>query len=156
MGLDMYLEGRTFQWGRDEDLETRDGFRVKGHILDLGYWRKHPNLHGFIVETFADGKDECQEISLDADALRTIIAAVKEQKLPHTEGFFFGTSSDDEEQRNEDVAILSRALAWLEGETPPTMRDPEPIGAGLTATMVKPDDFVSAKESRDVIYLASW
>jgi hypothetical protein len=22
---------------------------------DLGYWRKHPNLHGYIINTFAEG-----------------------------------------------------------------------------------------------------
>lgn len=27
----------------------------------IGYWRKEPNLHGFIVENFADGNDDCRE-----------------------------------------------------------------------------------------------
>lgn len=49
MGLDMYLEGKE---------------HIGGETVELGYWRKHPDLHGYIVGTFADGKDICQEIPL--------------------------------------------------------------------------------------------
>jgi hypothetical protein len=56
MGLDMYLTGEKFLMTRN--LEE-DGFRLRSKTLELGYWRKHPNLHGYIVQTFADGTDEC-------------------------------------------------------------------------------------------------
>ena len=84
----------------------------RGKILDLGYWRKHPDLHGYIVQTFAGGADKCQEIKLDAAALRKAIAAVEAGELPHTEGFFFGTSADDPPET--DLEILRAALTWLE------------------------------------------
>ena len=58
----------------------------------LCYWRKHPNLHGFIVQTFAAGIDECQRIYLDDAKVETILRATLEDKLPITQGFFFGVS----------------------------------------------------------------
>lgn len=116
MGLDMYLNGRKSLWAmNDAKARTEDGFELDGVVLKLGYWRKHPNLHGYIVQTFAGGKDECQEIELDADALKLIIAAVADPKnLPHTTGFFFGQSAGDADEAAEDVAIFTKALAWLE------------------------------------------
>src|ERR1022692_2449086 len=92
MGLDMYLTGEKFVM--NASLQE-DGFRLRSRILELGYWRKHPNLHGYIVQTFAGGKDECQDIYLGVAHIRTIIAAVKEQELHHTTGFFFGESSQE-------------------------------------------------------------
>jgi hypothetical protein len=74
---------------------------------EVAYWRKHPNLHGFIVQTFADGVDKCQRIFLTAADVDRIIAAVRENRLPHTDGFFFGSS--DWADPNEDVVLLKRA-----------------------------------------------
>ncbi len=45
--------------------------------------------------------------------IETIIKAVKDGSLPKTEGFFFGTSENDEAQRNQDVQLLEDALAWV-------------------------------------------
>ena len=154
MGLDMHLKGRTFNWSLRGKREMKDGFEVEGVTLILGYWRKHPDLHGYIVQEFADGHDKCQEIPLTVAAIRQIIDAIKRNALPHTEGFFFGESDGSEDV--ESIAVFERALAWLEGETPPVRRSLEPIGGGLAAMEVRSDDFVEAKESRDVFYLASW
>jgi hypothetical protein len=151
MGLDMYLEGRTFNWKREK--ETRDGFPVKGVMLELGYWRKHPNLHGYIVQQFAGGKDECQEIELSEDQIRQTISAVKNKRLPHTEGFFFGQSDGSEDE--ETIKILERALHWLENEKPPRVQEPVQIPGGAVQ-LVKLEDFVGADESRYVVYRASW
>ena len=98
MGLDMYLDGIKFHstFGKDENGNTirverpkcKDGHDIKRSVLDLGYWRKHPNLHGYIIENYADGRDECQEIELSANALDDIADAIKKDKLPHTEDSF--------------------------------------------------------------------
>jgi hypothetical protein len=77
MGLDMYIF-------REEDNEAVNS--------EVCYWRKHPNLHGFIVQTFAAGVDECQRIYLDDAKVETVLRATLEDKLPTTQGFFFGTS----------------------------------------------------------------
>ena len=120
MGLDMYLTGEKFLMARN--LEE-DGYRLRSKTLELGYWRKHPNLHGYIVQTFAGGKDECQNIDLGVpDHIRTIIGAVKARELPDTTGFFFGASDSSRKRRAEDIAIFERALAWLETDEPGIFR----------------------------------
>lgn len=119
MGLDMYLKGRRYLF-REKRVEG--GHPVSEVIFELGYWRKHPDLHGYIVDTFADGVDECQKITLTAEDLEKIIEAVKNDKLVHTEGFFFGRSykpgekdefSSYEDQKKEDIGLLRDALCWL-------------------------------------------
>jgi hypothetical protein len=106
----MYLTGEIVFTKR-----RRRGQR-NAELYDLGYWRKHPNLHGFIVQIFAGGDDSCQQIHLSADDLKTIIAAVKAKELPHTTGFFFG-ESDGTEWR-DDISIFTNALKWLLTEQP--------------------------------------
>ena len=78
MGLDMYLTGRKsygYMASKNEVLKE-DGFPVREKVLEIGYWRKHPNLHGYIVENFAGGVDECQEIFLTPGDIADIIKAV--------------------------------------------------------------------------------
>jgi hypothetical protein len=106
MGLDMYLTGIPVDAVRDVDG------RFEG--VELGYWRKHPDLHGFIVRTFADGVDECQEIELSADALTCILRAVIDESLPKTSGFFFGESQGANDQETDDQ--LLKAIDWLSKE----------------------------------------
>ena len=120
MGLDMYLTGDRF-FATKYDAENKiipnreeEGFPVERERLELAYWRKHPDLHGFIIETFAAGVDECQEIFLTAESLQTILDAVKGAELPHTEGFFFGESSD--EDRQPTIEALEKAIIWINTE----------------------------------------
>ena len=114
MGLDMFLSGRKFYSSTRGQRPQEDGFDVSQKDLDIGYWRKHPNLHGYIIERFADGVDECQDIELGPEQIKKLIAAVKADNLPHTEGFFFGVSRPAEDQMIEDLSILQGALDWLE------------------------------------------
>ncbi len=109
MGLDMYLTGNRyfFKPGRKRGEN-------KAELIDLGYWRKHPNLHGYIVQTFADGVDKCQEIDLSADDIRKIIAAIEGNELPETLGFFFGVS--DGTEKDQDLQIFREAVTWLEAD----------------------------------------
>ena len=114
MGLDMYLDGEKYLWTHrrnPQDISREDGYEVKSRTLRLGYWRKHPNLHGYIVNTFADGVDNCQAIALEDTDIERIIEAVARDSLPHTEGFFFGIS--DGTEKDETLHIFTKALAWL-------------------------------------------
>ena len=122
MGLDMYLTGRKYVGGSlqgdDEPFREEDGKPVDSMNLELGYWRKHRKLHGYIVNTFAKGKDECQDIPLEGDDLRTIAKAVRTNDLPHTKGFFFGDDVIDELEeacREEYAQQFDEAAKWLEG-----------------------------------------
>jgi hypothetical protein len=104
MGLDMYIMIGT---DVDEEDESYDDYCKR----KLAQWRKHPNLHGFIVETFAAGVDECQHIPLDAAKVETILAASEADRLPETEGFFFGASRP--EDKADTKAKLTKVLEWL-------------------------------------------
>jgi hypothetical protein len=115
MGLDMYLYGEKYLWTNWEDKSknvTEDGFRLQTKILEVAYWRKHPNLHGFIIKNFADGVDECQRIELSHEDILRIIEAVKSDQLPPTSGFFFGES--DGSEKDEDLKIFTSALEWMQ------------------------------------------
>jgi hypothetical protein len=87
MGLDMYLTGEKFfvpdyktlqdEYEAGKERPSFEEARALGKPVDddgepvcstqheLGYWRKFAPLHQYIVETFADGVDECQRIDLD-------------------------------------------------------------------------------------------
>ena len=115
MGLDMYLRGEKYfwtDWEYPDRNKTEDGFKVTTHTLELGYWRKHPDLHGYIVQTFAEGKDECQQIHLDTKQMQQIIEAIQNGGLPHTEGFFFGHSDNDEAEKKAAIEIFQTAIMW--------------------------------------------
>jgi hypothetical protein len=162
MGLDMYLTGRKYFWsnyhtGADERRE--DEHKVRSMDIDLGYWRKHPDLHGYIVKTFAkNGIDDCEEIELSADNIRDIIRAIKAKALPKTSGFFFGES--DGSEYDEDLKILNEALTWLEASDPdPLATETVTKGPGFVAMVLKPDDTLARKPqniTRSVHYRASW
>ncbi len=110
MGLDMYLTGEksfTNDFNEPANNVMEDGFRLKSKRYELGYWRKHPNLHGY------SGVDDCREIYLAEPDIREIISAIKTRKLPFTEGFFFGVSQTTDERIAEDVAIFQSALLWM-------------------------------------------
>jgi hypothetical protein len=114
MGLDMHLEGHKYIfWNYDDPKKNRleDGFRLRGKILELGYWRKHPNLHGYIVTNFAGGVDECQEIELTVENLEQTLKAVVNDVLPETSGFFFGKS--EPEDKEPSIEIIEKAIEWL-------------------------------------------
>jgi hypothetical protein len=118
MGLDMYLQGHQYQ---RKETQMIDDFPVKEIIVELGYWRKHPNLHGAIIETFAEGVDDCRNIELNRADIEKLIEIIKSDSLPHTEGFFFGASAAPdhsewyEEQKQETIKQLDNALKWYDG-----------------------------------------
>jgi|694.fasta_scaffold75220_7 hypothetical protein len=118
MGLDMSLYGEIHNYGIGDDKPMLDGYPLTKQTVELSYWRKHPNLHGYIVNTFAGGEDECQRIELVDSDLENIIEAIKNDKLPFTEGFFFGRSpqkgeSEYEEMKEYDLEVFRKARKWL-------------------------------------------
>ncbi len=105
----------TFNYQHPELNIKEDDYLLKAHRYEAGYWRKHPDLHGYIVQHFSyDGDDNCQPIELSVKDMRQIIQAIETDELPHTEGFFFGESENDQEQKNDAIEIFTKAIAWLE------------------------------------------
>lgn len=117
MGLDMYLTAEVYhQRAVCVDIDDKP-YGLKIEQFHAGYWRKHPNLHGFIVKAFANDMDNCQCIYLTEENLEEIIRSIKEKELPHTEGFFFGQSDGSEDE--ESIFIFEKVLAWLREEPAP-------------------------------------
>lgn len=141
MGLDMYLSGdkyyvpdyKTLQdeyeagKERPSPSEARtlgkpvdaDGEHMSSTRHDLGYWRKFSPLHKYIVDTFADGVDECQKIDLTEDDLETIAQALTDATLPSNDdcgGFFFGDGEMWDEMKAEAARHAEKiraAAKWI-------------------------------------------
>tara|TARA_B000000557_G_scaffold172030_1_gene139928 strand:- start:7557 stop:8021 length:465 start_codon:yes stop_codon:yes gene_type:complete len=134
MGLDMYLRGDKFKHTEykrlpDGELERTedggiipinvrmvDGFECEAERLKLGYWRKHAPLHKLIVDTFADGVDECQVIHLSSEDCRLIAHKLRHKDFPKdVGGFFFGDEDWWQEccdAANEDADLFERVADW--------------------------------------------
>ena len=101
MGLDQYA------YRVDTLLANRE---------EIAYWRKHPNLQGFMEQLWrekgGEGEFNCVDVELTLDDLERLEVAVQRAELPSTEGFFFGTGSDDFYcgQDLEFIAEASKAI----------------------------------------------
>ncbi len=84
---------------------------------ELAYWRKHPNLHGW-MQKLAESKNikystfNGVELELTWQDLDELEQAVTHRKLPATSGFFFGNDSDSEYQE-QDLNFIKKAKAEL-------------------------------------------
>ena len=117
MGLDMYAyvahrAGQQEQyWQQDADVTDVSKPR------EIAYWRKHPNLHGW-MEKLAHNKgleyDSFNgiELELTHEDLVELERAVTHGQLPGTSGFFFGEDSDDY-YRKHDLEFIKNARAEL-------------------------------------------
>ena len=83
---------------------------------ELMYWRKHPNLHGWMEQLWRDqgGKGDFNgdELELTWEDLTQLEADILEGNLPATTGFFFGDASDDY-YREQDLEFIKQARADL-------------------------------------------
>jgi hypothetical protein len=83
MGLDMYLYAADKPTNYLGDTGTEA----------IAYWRKHPDLHKYIVDTFNGGIDNGNPFVLTLPNLAQLMQAIRENGLAHNaEGFFWGRS----------------------------------------------------------------
>lgn len=131
MGLDQYAyavrpnKGNTdFGWVWSDEVQPENG---KG-VTEIAYWRKHPNLQGFMEALWIRKRAEqgepvqpetegwfagevvfnCQPLRLTWADLDELEATLKVGDLPTTEGFFFGEDSDDY-YLNQDLEFIKKA-----------------------------------------------
>jgi hypothetical protein len=113
MGLDMYAFATTESVAAEVDFDCES-------VNKLAYWRKHPNLHGWMEQLYrAKGgvaEFNCVNVVLTAADLDRLEADIMTDALPRTEGFFFGTSRPDEVDLDFDFIAKARA-AIAEGQT---------------------------------------
>lgn len=83
--------------------ENEDGKRTDE--VTIAQWRKVNSIHNYIVEKYANGVDECQEIPLNIEDIAELNQICKQvlenpsdgpEKLPTQAGFFFGSTDYDE------------------------------------------------------------
>jgi hypothetical protein len=118
MGLDQYayVAAKAEAW--------QDGNTPR----ELAYWRKHPNLQGWMEQLWREKGCPGVSNNLDIDNndvtfngieleltwadIDQLEDDIKNKRLPATSGFFFGTDSDDH-YREDDLAFVRRARAEL-------------------------------------------
>lgn len=113
MGLDMFAFTIPADLaGCEVDLKLT---KLPG-LAELHYWRKHPNLHGWMEQLYRrkGGKDadfNCASLRLTLDDLAALEADIEAGRLPETTGFFFGES--DGSEREDDLAFVAAARAAI-------------------------------------------
>jgi len=105
MGLDMYAYVGNPGQRDDYWYKSLDRDSTVNKPRDIAYWRKHPNLHGWMEQLWVSkGKpgrkhDDSEfngiELELTWEDVDALERAVKHGMLPSTDGFFFGNPSDD-------------------------------------------------------------
>lgn len=131
MGLDMYAyvaaragQQNEFYESAVMDQETKE--YVSSTVTkprELAYWRKHPNLHGWMEQLWIrkGGSNEGSswgtnfngvELELTHADLDELERAITHGQLPATRGFFFGDGAD-EYYREQDLEFVKNARAEL-------------------------------------------
>ena len=119
MGLDMYAFSTKAKPKTEVDFETKN-FEPQDEVA---YWRKHPNLHGWMQNlydmkggTSSDFNGDC--VVLDSEDLDNLEVDIREGNLPDTSGFFFGESANNDEENENDLLFVTKAReAISEGKT---------------------------------------
>lgn len=99
-----------------------------GEKKELAYWRKHPNLQGWMENLWETkgcpgltednsgnmlGDFNCIPVELTYDDLDSLENAVKNDELPETVGFFFGTDKGNE-YKEQDLEFIQKAREALD------------------------------------------
>jgi hypothetical protein len=107
MGLDMYAQRMKFTPTKEVDFndelygKSKDGeIDYENQIVkteEVAYWRKHPDLHGWMENLYREKGG--REQSFNGDPVMLTLADldrleddILEVNLPKTTGFFFGES----------------------------------------------------------------
>jgi len=128
MGLDMYAyvavkEGQQREFYESAVIDVDSGDLKNTTVArphEIAYWRKHPNLHGWMEQLWNSRNGGHQdgnifngiELELTWEDLEVLELDVIAGTLPNTTGFFFGNDSDDH-YREQDLKFIRDARAEL-------------------------------------------
>ena len=123
MGLDQYayVAARAGQQEEHYDSSSYNDLTNEWTSLvekprEIAYWRKHPNLHGWMHRLWESrgnqGDFNGDELELTWEDLEELERAVTHGQLPDTQGFFFGNNAD-EHYRESDLEFIKNARAEL-------------------------------------------
>lgn len=136
MGLDMYLEKRTYIGAQYEYNKIsgkislkKDGKkinikenRVNSITERIGYWRKANAIHKWFVDNIQDEEDDCRDYQVSIEQLlelkkeceNSLIVEKDEDILQTTSGFFFGSTEYDEyyfEQLKYTIELINDIIS---------------------------------------------
>ena len=130
MGLDMYAyvatragQQRDFYESAEFDQDSKEFVnKVVSKPQELAYWRKHPNLHGWMEQLWHSRRQPGLqhpdqvfngiELELTYEDLEVLELDVIAGTLPGTSGFFFGEDADKHYQE-QDLEFIRNARAEL-------------------------------------------
>ena len=130
MGLDMYAYAAAREGQQDEYYDGVEFNKETGQYenakvskpIEIAYWRKHPNLHGWMERLWEEkGRPGAEsptetfngvELELTWDDIEQLEFDIQEDNLPGTTGFFFGDDSDDY-YKEQDLEFVKQAKADL-------------------------------------------
>jgi len=116
MGLDQYGLARKGQPKTDDE-----GYTYYEDSMELAYWRKHPNLQGWMEELYHEkgnnGEFNCVDLELTLGDLEALEESLDEEALPETAGFFFGENADDHYAEQDREFIVQARAAIKQGYT---------------------------------------
>jgi hypothetical protein len=116
MGLDQYATAR-----RGEAHTDDNGYTCYEDSIELAYWRKHPNLQGWMEDLWIkkgnSGEFNCVDLELTLGDLEALEESLDAEALPETAGFFFGSDSSDYYAEADRDFIVSARAAIKQGYT---------------------------------------
>ena len=116
MGLDQYANAR-----KGEPTTDDEGYTYYEDSMELAYWRKHPNLQGFMQDLYyekgGEGEFNCVDVELTLEDLDALEQTLDDEALPETAGFFFGTDSSDYYAEADREFIVAARAAIKQGYT---------------------------------------
>jgi hypothetical protein len=116
MGLDQYAYVAAKAGVMNDYYEQDADANGVTQPREIAYWRKHPNLQGWMQRLWEsqgnEGEFNGDELELTWADLDALELAVTHGQLPATGGFFFGRNAD-EEYRESDLEFIKAARAEL-------------------------------------------
>ena len=116
MGLDQYATAR-----KGEPQQDAEGYTYYEDTMELAYWRKHPNLQGWMESLWHvkgnSGEFNCVDLELTLDDLDSLEKSLDNEALPETVGFFFGGDADDHYAEADREFIVAARASIKQGYT---------------------------------------
>jgi len=120
MGLDMYAYSankagaQTEYWDNGElNKETGEFVSTCTKPKELAYWRKHPNLHGWMERLWEEkGRPGAESNTEMFNGIELELEWHDIENLEADMGFFFGDDSDDY-YKEQDLEFVKQAKADL-------------------------------------------
>jgi len=107
MGLDMFVYAKKTDLA--DDVQVDFDIDYDWDRDEICYWRKHPNLHGWMFDLYLQKGGQSSEgfngdtLRLNHEDVNALEKAIIDDELPNTSGFFFGHSPQKDDDYYEQA-----------------------------------------------------